>query len=181
MFSVIAKPFQAGFASVAKDPRIAAAYNYWLSKASPEAGLIPGRQDIDPLEMREFLTCVTLLDVERDQNGYIFRHRLAGTHLYELFGRDVTGLAVPAVTGTADDAAVLNRRFTFVVEKKIPLYGISPVRVKDRNFIYYEHLTMPLAADGMVPDMLFGVRCAVPRTLPIDELSVPARSNFDQP
>jgi hypothetical protein len=181
MFSVIAKPFQAGFASIAKDPRIAAAYDYWLSKASPDAGLIPGRQDIDPLEMREFLPCVTLFDVEHHHNRCTFRHRLAGTHLYELFGCDVTGMVVPAVTVSPDDAVVLNRRFSFVLEKKTPLYGISPVRVKDRDFIYYEHLTMPLAADGTTVDMLFGVRCAVPTTLPIDELGIPARSNLDRP
>ncbi len=33
---------------------------------------------------------------------------------------------------------------------------------ENRSFIKYEHLTVPLAADGTNVDMLFGVRCDVP-------------------
>ena len=143
----------------ARDPRIRLGYEYWLSKARPR-GQIPGRHDLDPGEMVEFLPCVVLFDVERHAAQLRFRHRLTGTHFFDLFGREVTDLYIEEA-GSREDMAVVAARFEGVVRTKQPVYGVSPVPVTGRGFLTYEHLTLPLASDGVTVDMLFGIRCAL--------------------
>lgn len=142
-----------------RDPRIRQGYEYWLSKAR-RRGQIPGRHDLDPGEMVEFLPCVALFDVERRAARLRFRHRLMGTHVVDLLGRDVTDLYIED-TAAREDMAIVSMRFAGVVRTKQPIHGISPVPVVGREFLKYEHLTSPLSSDGATVDMLFGIRCAL--------------------
>jgi hypothetical protein len=150
------------FLAAARDWRIAAGYRYWLAKKEALAGdLIPGRQHIHADEMVAFLPHVLLFDIERTGEMLRFRHRLTGSHFYELFGKEVTGLYVEQA-GSAEAGAIVHERFSSIVRTKQPIYGVAPVAVKSREFLQYEHLTLPLASDGQIIDMLFGIRCALP-------------------
>ena len=51
------------------------AFNYWLGK-TPKVG-IPGRQDIDPIEIPSLLPWIALTDIHRVDGGYKFSSRLA--------------------------------------------------------------------------------------------------------
>src|SRR3954471_8992298 len=87
------------FPAEARDPRFRAFFDYWLGKAPPNR--LPGRQHIDPLEMRRFLPYILLLDVVRETGRYRFQYRLVGTHVGELHGHSrigdfVDGYANPA-------------------------------------------------------------------------------------
>jgi hypothetical protein len=145
--------------SHASNPAIGQCYRYWLAKcAQCPPGHLPGRQHIDPLEMKPFLRYVLLFDVERDGVHCRFRHRLTGTHFAEIFGRDVTGMYIEQ-TGSIESFEDVYRRLSRVVDDKAPAYGISPSPIAKLNFLNYEHLTLPLATDGETVDVLFGVRC----------------------
>ena len=103
---------------------------------------------------------VLLFDVERTGTAVRFRHRLTGTHFFDLFGRDVTNLYIEE-TGSKEDMAVVQARFVSVVTGRQPIYGVAPVPAPGREFLHYEYMTAPLASDGISVDMLFGVRCAL--------------------
>jgi hypothetical protein len=145
------------------DPRLAESYRYWLAKKAllPD-GHLPGRQHIQPNEMAAFLPYVVLFDVERGDGRLRFRHRLTGSNFYHIFGKEVTGMYIEEA-GSIEMAAAVGARFTAIVETQQPFFGISPVPVRSREYVHYEHLTMPLARDGKTVDMLFGTRFAVQR------------------
>ena len=151
-----------GLLRQAKHPAIGACFAYWQAKQAARGdGRLPGRQHIDPVEMATFLPYVVLFDVVRAAADYRFRHRLTGTHFVEIFGREVTGLYIEE-TGSLETFDDVYRRFAGVVNGKAPAYGVSPSPVKERDFLHYEHLTLPLAGDGETVDLLFGVRCLLP-------------------
>ena len=154
---------EADFLKGAQNPAIAKCYGYWLAKkALCPPGLLPGRQHIDPQEMRSFLQYVLLFDVERNGVHYRFKHRLTGTHFAQLFGREVTGRYIEH-TGSLETFEAVYRRLAGIVDDKQPVYGIAPAPVAKHRHLDYEHLTMPLAADGQTVDMLLGVRCILGR------------------
>lgn len=151
------------FLSQARAPAVRACFDYWLSKKTPDR--LPGRQHIDPTEMKPFLEFVILFDVERTEGGYRFRQRLVGTHIVELFGRDTTGLYVDETSAPTHYASV-HQRLAGVVDTREPAFGIYYPPTPHLDFLEYEHLTLPLAADGTTVDMLFGVRCGLGRANP---------------
>ncbi|HTO84299.1 MAG TPA: PAS domain-containing protein [Methylomirabilota bacterium] len=142
------------------NPAVAACFEYWRRKQSLCGQPLPGRQHIDPVEMRAFLPYVVLFDVVRAGVHCRFRHRLAGTEFDRIFGRDVTGMFIEH-TGPLEDFDIVYRRFLAVADDKMLVYGVAPSPARDRDFLQYEHLTLPLASDGETVDILFGVRCVL--------------------
>jgi hypothetical protein len=147
------------FLTQARAPAVRECYAYWQSKK--KSGRLPGRQHIDPAEMKSFLEHVILFDVERPASGgYRFRQRLVGTHIVELFGRDTTGFYVDESSSTSHYESV-HARLSAIVDTKEPAFGIYYPPTPHLDFLEYEHLTLPLASDGRTVDMLFGVRCGL--------------------
>ncbi len=141
-----------------RDPRVRLFFEYWKGKCRP--GRLPGRGDIDPLEMVAFLPYVVLLDVERRAGTFRFRYRQVGTEVVSLFGYDPTGEYL-------DEAALPQRypqvhgRLLSVAETKRPHYAVQPVPLPDRDSVYAEILTVPMASDGETVDLLLGIRCGL--------------------
>src|SRR5580700_3120032 len=69
-------------------------FAYWASLRS--AGRLPGRADIHPADFKRHLPTISLTDVRRDPRDY--RMRLAGTGLYGVYGREITGQALACTT-----------------------------------------------------------------------------------
>ena len=64
-------------------------FAYWSSLR--DGGRLPGRRNIDPRDFKRHLPTVSLTDVRHTpQRDY--RLRLAGTGLYGVYGREITGL-----------------------------------------------------------------------------------------
>ena len=144
------------FPAGARHPALRPFYDYWLGKRRD--GRLPGRQAIDPVEMKRFLRYVIMFDVERGSGLYRFRHRLVGTHIVELFGQEVTGLYVDEIS-SADDYPEVYTRLAAVVDGREPVYGTYRAPTPQREFATYEHLTVPLSSDGREVDVLLGLRC----------------------
>src|SRR5262249_429256 len=71
-------------------PKIASFYRLWESKLRGRR--MPARSDFDPLEMKEWLPGIVLVDVEH--NPLRLTYRLVGTRSVTLKQRDVTGQRV---------------------------------------------------------------------------------------
>ena len=132
-------------------PRAARLYRYWQSIAP--AGALPGRQHLDPVDISELLSCLWLLDVER--NPFRLRYRLAGTTIIEALGREVTGQWLDNAHPHIEDRAGFLARYSGVVESGHPSWRKGYPRLwTHRDFGIVENLLLPFARDGRTVDML---------------------------
>lgn len=139
-----------------RDPRFRAFFDYWLSKAPP--GRLPGRQHIDPVEMKPFLPYVVLFDVVRPEGGgYRFRHRLIGTHAGVLFGAITPGSYADEFAYPEQYARQFLPEMKAIVETHAPDYAERTMPVMVENFIRFCRLKLPLAADGETVDIIIGL------------------------
>lgn len=132
---------------------------YWHS-LRPAAGLLPGRQHVDPIAIPMLLPHLWLLDVLRDAampNGIRLRYRLVGSHVELGLGQTKTGRwfdeAEPAF---ASDAA-MRAPYEAAVLRHEPHYRRGKPRFASNNSATsLERLMLPLAGDGSAVDMLLG-------------------------
>ena len=134
-------------------PTLGAFHRYWRTR--PTEGGLPGRQHIDPSEIRHLLPWLFMVDVERLTPRPIFRFRLAGTEIVRLCDFEITGLTLEeafpdsAFELTADCARALAARQPTHVKRPLPVPG-NPRRLIDL-------LICPLAGNGHLIDILIGV------------------------
>jgi len=128
-------------------------YAYWLAKGN--GGRLPGRADIDPLDLSWALGRLCLLEVLR--NPLVFRYRLDGSMVASHRGRDMTGRATDEVRPLAL-ANILREQYSQIAKTGAP--GYFEVHCA-RNTISatYTTLALPLAADGVQVDMILA--CAL--------------------
>jgi hypothetical protein len=126
-------------------------FAYWASLR--RASALPGRRDIDPAGFKRHLPTVSLVDVRRDPLD--FRMRLAGTGLYGLFGREITGLTLGEVYPETE-AREWRERLIRVVENRKPLAGIHSLAWRGTARLSTVWLRLPLASDGLNVDMILG-------------------------
>jgi len=136
-------------------PDLELALKYWRSKKRGTA--IPGRDDIEPMDLTELLPQMNLIDVVAQPEGHFrYRHRLEGVMLEERFKRSSTG----AWFDENYDAAHLNKQivaYDDAVQSKKPNLARIQIINDDHYEIDYTRLILPLAADGMSVDMLLVV------------------------
>lgn len=125
---------------------------YWQSKCAPDGGF-PARTDIDPLDLRELLPFIYLIDV---LPGDRFRIRLLGEEHVAVYGTGVVGRVIDDIF-KPDAAAEFNRLYTAVVRRREPIINRGQVTwMRNREWMHYEGLHAPLAADGRTIDTIFG-------------------------
>lgn len=137
------------------DPRIIAAFDYWRSRHG-EAGTLPGRKSIDPIEMRRFLPDICLYDVQ--QSPIRFRYRVIGTRIAARMEHDTTGSWLddvhPRFVGSPaydEFVGVARREASFAYYRGIPLFHTL------RDYRIMERILVPLAQDGVTVDMMLAV------------------------
>jgi hypothetical protein len=123
---------------------------YWARKCRPD-GRLPGRADIDPIEMRFALGHLLLVDVERGAPPR-FRHRLVGTHIVERAGYDATGRYVDEIPD-AELAARICESYERALATKAPVRQVIDDIVDGRS-TKLELVRLPLASDGENVDMI---------------------------
>jgi hypothetical protein len=142
--------------------RLKQLYGYWRSKAPP--GRLPARADLDPGDIPQLLPYIFMIDVEHEPRR--FRFRLIGTQICTWAGRDVTGwyLDDPSY---GPRGAIISSQYAEVVDRGVPFYTEQPAARPERDYIFYERLVLPLAADGRTIDILL---CGVDVLTPTPEL-----------
>lgn len=128
-------------------------YRHWLEKRGGRR--MPSRQDIDPLELRDVLGDLGLLDVEPGGSGepQRFRYRLIGTNMVEFFGRDFTGEYVEE-SKTGEYARKLGELYRDCAAHRVPMYWQGVFEYQNRTHWRVRRLLLPLSTDGETVDMI---------------------------
>lgn len=115
---------------------------------------MPGRHDLDPIDIPRLLPEVFLADVLADGD---FRYRIVGSHIVEQAGADFTGMKVSEVIHRGSQRE-LRKLYLHVVATCQPQYRRLRYRMRyTRLHSRYEVIVAPLSADGEQVDMLFGI------------------------
>jgi hypothetical protein len=126
-------------------------YEYWVRTAAGRA--MPARADIDPLDIPRLLPNVFLMDVVPGTPRR-FRFRLVGTRIAELEGEMTDRFLDEFVPGAA--AAAMSRHYDEATEGRISVRH-ETLHWREREYINYDVLLLPLSSDGETVDMLFGL------------------------
>jgi hypothetical protein len=121
---------------------------YWTSKNMPDR--LPGRTDIDPLDIPALLPQVVLLDVRRDP--WDFRFRLIGTNVVHHLATDLTGSWMSEIEYMAPPSRIFTACVAVATTGE-PLRSETPYVGPHQNYVRAEDIILPLAADGTTPDM----------------------------
>lgn len=137
------------------DRNVQRLYEYWLSKHRD--GKLPGRSDIDPLDIPDLLPIFILIDVEKGgDGGPRFRVRLTGTKLVDRMGEETAGKLIEEAF-LESQAKEINAAYRRVVESGEPHCWDYALPMRDREHVRYQRIVCPLASDGTNVDALCGV------------------------
>jgi hypothetical protein len=132
------------FAMQLSDAGIACLYEYWASLRGDRQ--MPGRRDVDPLEVpRGYLPSLMLIDVLHDPRRY--RYRLVGTNVVGATGQDRTGRYFDEVPFFKEHPAVI-QEYETVVETHQPMHSLEPFTNLINGSVYeVDRLLLPLSND----------------------------------
>jgi hypothetical protein len=135
-----------------RDPRLKALFAYWKAKAGGRR--MPGRKDLDPLEMKEWLG--NLMLIEFPTGKFIeFRYRLEGTNIEAFYDARRTGRGVETMTAESERRSVLPQ-WESVFERGRPAYYESDILSSEGKLARQSKLLLPLSEDGEHVNMILG-------------------------
>ncbi len=126
-------------------------YSYWAGLR--RGARLPGRGDVDPAALKRLLPTVSLIDIRREPLD--FRVRLAGTGLYSVYGREITGRGLADVYNAAA-ADYWHKELTAVVEERRAGVGVHSLSWRGASHLSILWLRLPLASNGRDVDMILG-------------------------
>jgi hypothetical protein len=126
-------------------------FSYWAS--CRQGGRLPGRASIQPDHFKRHLPTVSLIDVVQAPQDY--RLRLAGTGLYGVYGREITGRRLEEVYNSAA-ADYWRAELDKVVEGRRPGVGVHNLSWRGAPHLSILWLRLPLASNGADVDMILG-------------------------
>ena len=126
-------------------------FSYWTSLR--EDGRLPARAQINPDRFKRHLPTVSLIDVLAEPRDY--RLRLAGTGLYGVYGREITGKSLEDVYDS-EAAAYWRTELDKVVAERRPAVGCHSLSWRGASHLSILWIRLPLAGDGRRVDMILG-------------------------
>ena len=141
------------------DHRLRQIHSHWTRLHRGTA--LPLRRDFRPSELRAVLPYVFLVEVLSEPRDFRLRH--AGTHFEEFAQQKLSGKRVVEAFPPDFGASVL-KLWGEAVESRRPLHAIGQLWVPDRDYVRWEGLILPLAADdGTIEQLLGGVVFSYPK------------------
>ena len=129
-------------------------FAYWASLR--RGASLPARVDLHPAGIKRMLPTVSLIDVNRDPEGVVdYRLRLAGTGLYSVYGREITGKTLNDVYNSAA-VEYWREQLDKVVNERRPGVGVHSLAWKGSPHMSILWLRLPLASNGRDVDMILG-------------------------
>jgi PAS domain len=128
--------------SIVQSQRIQKLNIYWLEKAK---GKVPSRSDIDPVDVRELLPNLMMVDMLGDPVR--FRYRLVGTRVVQYTGFDFTGRCIDEMVFQGRD--FMEQCYRRMLAEKRPIFGHYAWLVRSRHFGQCEFGLFPLSDDGL--------------------------------
>lgn len=132
-------------------------FAYWNSLRADAP--FPARGRLDPRRMLRLLPTVSLIDVLGGERPD-YRIRLAGTGLYNVYGREITGRRLAEVYNTAATdywRAELDR----VVRERRPGVGVHNLAWRGASHLSIIWIRLPLSTTGSEVDMILGYDAVV--------------------
>lgn len=108
---------------------------------------MPGRDDIDPGEIRDLLPNIVMADIEQP---FRVRYRLVGTRVADFNRIDFTGRYLDELRW--DGHGRYTRAYQHICAHGVPLYGIDSWPLAHDHSGRSELAIMPLASDGKTVD-----------------------------
>jgi hypothetical protein len=130
-------------------PKAVALYQYWNARRGVR--LMPSRTDIDPLEMRQWLPRLMLVDVSPD--GKQFTYRLVGTQMVDLLGTNPTGRPVETAW-PEETVGLMLGGYRDVVENRKPVFCQQTQEWLSDQQPSAWAMRLPLSSDGVEVDMI---------------------------
>ena len=131
-------------------------FAYWASLR--RGASLPARVDLHPASMKRLLPTVSLIDVVNEPRDY--RLRLAGTGLYGVYGREITGRMIGDVYNT-DAFDYWRKELDKVVDERRPGVGVHSLAWRGAPHMSILWLRLPLASNGKDVDMILGYDAVV--------------------
>lgn len=126
-------------------------FAYWASRR--QGALLPAREAIHPAHFKRHLPTISLIDVLPDPRDY--RLRLAGTGLYSVYGREITGRTLQEVYNSAA-AEYWRAELDKIVDQRRPGVGVHNFAWRGAGHLSILWLRLPLATNGRDVDMILG-------------------------
>lgn len=126
-------------------------FAYWASRR--DGARLPARQNIHPSHFKRHLPTVSLIDVKHDPRDYVLR--LAGTGLYSVYGREITGRTLNEVYSSSA-AEYWREELDRVVAERRPGVGVHNFGWRGADHLTILWLRLPLASNGSDVDMILG-------------------------
>ena len=134
-------------------PELSRVLDYWTRKRGDR--FAPRRADIDPADLVESLSRITLSDVLRNDGDMDFRYRLSGTEICTTHWRDPTGQA-PRDMKPPAFGALLYAHYSEAVRRRAPMLHLIMLGTPETSRAYVR-LLLPLSEDGTTVTMLMTV------------------------
>ena len=130
-------------------PQHRCVYAHWLSHRG--AADLPRAESIDPLQLREALGYIILLEPNADSSD--FRYRLFGSAIREIFKRDPTGTMVSDLP--LAQASVFGAQHRALLALRRPIYSEHDAPPEVSSITRWCRLILPYAgADGAITRIL---------------------------
>lgn len=134
------------------DARITTFYHLWKSKHKGDT--LPARSDFDPIEMKELLPFIYMVDKKTPTGDY--RYRLVGTNDVEVRRYDPTGkLVKDCFAGASAEDSIIN--YDYVFNEKSILYDMSVLKLGGPVSYRDQFLMVPTTSDGVNVDIVIGL------------------------
>lgn len=132
-------------------------FAYWSSLRVETR--VPPRERLDPADMKRLLPTVSLIEVPLGEpNDY--RVRLAGTGLYNVYGREITGRRFSEIYNTSA-AEYWRYELGRVVKDRRPGVGVHNLAWRGASHLSLIWIRLPLATKGAEVDMILGYDAVV--------------------
>ena len=139
------------FLAAIQSPRLRRIALLW--KAARGARRMPGWSNIDPVAIGHDLSIVWSWKYDEDSDS--FTGRLAGEDIVEAFGENLRGKRMEDFFAERQFPLIFARHKRIVTEPAFAR-GSGPVFIHAKRYGQGERVIMPLAADGVHADGLFG-------------------------
>jgi hypothetical protein len=126
-------------------------FAYWASRR--QSGRLPCRASIHPAHFKRLLPTISLIDVRDGAPRY--RQRLAGTGLYPVYGREITGRTLEEIYSAAA-AEYWRAELDKVVRDRRPAVGVHNLAWRGASHVSILWIRLPLASNGADVDMILG-------------------------
>ena len=106
--------------------------------------------------MRKQLPSISLIDVTTSLDGTVkYRQRLAGTNLFNLYGREITGLSLAQIYPEAE-AEAWAEQLDVICRDRSPAYGEHDLSWRGMDGVRVAWVRLPLSSNGQDVDMILG-------------------------